>query len=244
MNFPEIPPIKFLESVDSTNSYLLNRAGTLTSYWAVATENQTAGRGRLGRSWESPLGSGVAVSIALPLFSRAPSVGIYSLLVGSAILDFVREEGLVNAHVKWPNDVLVGDRKLAGILCEMASSPFVIAGVGVNLFHDNLQLPHLGATSFDQEGKEVGESRGFVVRMVETVRDRWTSAANNRESWSDYLSPKIGTIGQKVKVVESKDNAWEGTAEGIDDEGHLLVRSFRDDVVRTVVAADVLHLRQ
>ena len=244
MSAPTAPQIEFLESVDSTNSYLVSRAGSLTPFHTVATEDQTAGRGRLGRSWECSRGSGVAMSIALPLFPGSPKAGIYPLIVGSAVLDFVRKEGLIGAEMKWPNDIHVKGSKIAGILCEMAPTGFVIAGVGLNLSHTEAQLPHESATSFALEGVPVSEIGTFVGRLVDTMRKVWSAAANNRASWASYLSASLGTIGQRVEVVETLTKSWGGTAVGIDDEGHLIVRSFDDDSLRTVVAADVFHLRQ
>jgi len=244
MDLPAIPPIEFLTSVDSTNSYLLQRNGSYLPFQAVATQSQMAGRGRLGRSWESTSGLGLAVSIALPVMAGVANAGLHSLLVGRAVLRFVQGQGVVEAQMKWPNDILVGGRKISGILCEMTPAGFVVAGIGINLFHAENQLPLQESTSLAVEGVHVEDVRRFTHNLVENLVKVWAAAENSATNWSKFLSPSIGTLGQRVKVVETQDHSWDGVAEGLNDDGHLLVRSFQDGVLRTVVAADVLHLRQ
>ena len=244
MALPEIPPIKFLTSVESTNSYLLQRTDSCLPFQAVATQCQKAGRGRLGRSWESSSGLGLAVSIVLPVLAGVTNTGLHSLLVGSAVLRFVQGQGIVRAQMKWPNDILVDGRKISGILCEMTPAGFVVAGIGINLFHAENQLPIQGSTSFAVESVSVQDVHKFTHELVENLVKVWAIAENSDAKWSKFLSPSIGTLGERVKVEETQDHFWEGLAEGLNDDGHLLVRSFQDGVLRTVVAADVLHLRQ
>lgn len=244
MAAPAIPAIEFLESVDSTNSYLLQRSGSYFPFQAVATQNQTAGRGRLGRSWESPPGLGFAISVALPVLAGVSNVGLHSLLVGNAVLRFLRGQGVVKAQMKWPNDILVSGRKIAGILCEISTAGFVVGGIGINLFHDENQLPHEESTSLAVEGVDVVNIQKFAQELVENLMKVWVAAGNSDTNWSRFLSPSLGTLSHKVKVTESEGHSWEGIAEGLDDDGHLLVRSFHDNILRTVVAADVINLRQ
>jgi BirA family biotin operon repressor/biotin-[acetyl-CoA-carboxylase] ligase len=146
--------------------------------------------------------------------------------------------------MKWPNDILVGGRKISGILCEMTPGGFVVAGIGVNLFHAENQLPIQESTSLAVEGVHVDDVHKFTHDLVQSLVKVWEAAENSDAKWSKFLSPSIGTLGERVKVVETQDHSWEGLAEGLNDDGHLLVRSFQDGILRTVVAADVLHLRQ
>lgn len=237
-------PIEFVGSVDSTNSYILDQLSGLSPFHAVATMNQTLGRGRLGRSWESPPDLGLAVSVALPVLPRVESVGLYSLIVGSAVLRFVRNEGVSEVLMKWPNDILVRGKKVAGILCEMGSERIVVGGIGLNVFHGANELPNEHSTSLLNEGVRVEDSHGFVERLIAEMKRVWREMEYSRDSWSRLLSPSVGTIGKKVSVVETDHSRWFGTAESLDEDGHLLVRSIDDGELRTVVAADVLHLRQ
>lgn len=198
----------------------------------------------MGRSWEGTSGLGLAVSIALPELAGVVNAGLHSLLVGSAVLSFVRGQGVEQAHMKWPNDILVGGRKISGILCEITPSGFVVAGIGINLFHAENQLPTQESTSLAVEGVDVEDVHKFTHELVENLVKVWGGTESSDADWSKFLSPSMGTLGERVKVVETHGHSWEGLAEGLDNDGHLLVRSFQDGVLRTVVAADVLHLRQ
>lgn len=238
------PPIQFLESINSTNLYLVERARSCIPFQTVATQNQTAGRGRLGRIWHTSPGLGLAVSIALPLLPGAPSIGLHPLVVGTSVLHFLRNEGLASAQMKWPNDILVGGRKVAGILCEITDVGLVIGGIGMNLFHGLEELPHHSATSLALEGIDISDVREFTGRIVESLVEGWNAARFRDGDWSDWLSPNVGTIGEEVRVVDNSGESWDGVAVGIDDDGHLLVRRTRDNELRVVVAADVMHLRQ
>jgi len=172
------------------------------------------------------------------------NAGLHSLLVGTAVLRFVQGQGLVQAQMKWPNDILVGGRKISGILCEMTPAGFVVAGIGINLSYAENQLPLQESTSLGVEGVHVDDVHKFTHELVENLVRVWAAAGKSNTNWSKFLSPSIGTLGERVKVVETQDHSWEGLAEGLNDDGHLLVRSFQDGILRTVVAADVLHLRQ
>ncbi len=235
---------EFLDSVSSTNSYLIERVDSVKPYHFVATTHQFGGKGRMGRAWESGSGLGLAFSIVLPAGEGHTAAGIYPLLVGSAVLDLVREIGLPQAQLKWPNDVLVLERKLAGVLCELNPAPVVIAGVGINIFHDNETLPHPNATSLLLEGIQVSDWRAFAVGVAEKIQATWERMQEIQSNWSGHWETRMGTIGQAVTVEEVKKRVWEGQALSINPEGHLLVQRFDDDSIERVVAADIWHLRQ
>lgn len=131
-------PLWRLGTVGSTNDWLKERAREGTAPWtAVRADVQTRGRGRGGHAWQSPPGN-LYVSIALPTPADRP-LTLLPLLVGVAVAESAREWG-VDARLKWPNDVLVGERKLGGVLVEAASdgtaTGSIVAGVGVNLALD------------------------------------------------------------------------------------------------------------
>lgn len=123
--------------IDSTNSALLARAATERIEGCVlAAEVQVAGRGRRGRAWLSPFGRNLAVSIGLGSGRPAAEIGALSLVIGVAVRRALLRYGLTGVELKWPNDVLLGGRKLAGILIELvrATPPLeVVAGIGVNV---------------------------------------------------------------------------------------------------------------
>jgi len=130
----------------------------------AATEEQTEGRGRLGREWRAPRGSSVLCSVllrpALPV-ARWPEL---SLVAGGAVAEAVRAAG-VEPTVKHPNDVLVGGRKLAGMLAE-ARDGIVVLGIGVNVLQTAAELPE-GATSLRLEGAAVGRAELLAAVLAE-----------------------------------------------------------------------------
>ena len=138
----------------------------------AATEEQTEGRGRLGREWQAPRGSSVLCSVllrpTLPV-ERWPEL---SLVAGGAVAEAVRAAG-VEPTVKHPNDVLVGGRKLAGILAE-ARDGIVVLGIGMNVLQAAEELPE-GATSMRLEGSTVGRAVLLVAVFaeLETAYDAW-----------------------------------------------------------------------
>jgi BirA family biotin operon repressor/biotin-[acetyl-CoA-carboxylase] ligase len=142
----------------------------------AATEEQTEGRGRLGREWHAPRGSSVLASVllrpGLPL-ERWPEL---SLVAGRAVADAVRAAG-VEPTVKHPNDVLVGGRKVAGILAE-ARDGVVVLGMGVNVAQAASELPE-GATSLRLEGSTVGRAEllAAVLAELEAAYDAWVTEA-------------------------------------------------------------------
>ncbi|HUE93412.1 bifunctional biotin--[acetyl-CoA-carboxylase] ligase/biotin operon repressor BirA [Pseudomonas sp.] len=131
-------PVTVLPSVDSTNAEALRRIEVAQSLpFVVLAERQTSGRGRRGRSWVSPFGENLYYSLVLRVEGGMRQLEGLSLAVGLALLQVIRESGVVEAGLKWPNDVLVGDRKLAGVLLELSGDPadvcHVVIGIGLNV---------------------------------------------------------------------------------------------------------------
>jgi|SRR3990167_4715238 len=131
-------PVSILPTVDSTNAEALRRlAGGQVPPFIVLAERQTSGRGRRGRNWVSPFGENVYYSLALQVDGGMRQLEGLSLVVGLALLRALRIAGVVAAGLKWPNDVLVDGRKMAGILLELSGDPadvcHVVIGIGVNV---------------------------------------------------------------------------------------------------------------
>lgn len=189
------------------------------------TDFQTAGRGRLGRTWEAPPGSALLCSVLLRPSRVSHLVVACVALAGR---DAAREVAGVDADLKWPNDLLVGGRKLAGVLAEAdVDQRAVVVGIGMNLTAAPPGAAMLGAGDRD----EVLDA--LLAAIDRRYPDRWDEVA------SEYRSA-CATIGQAVRV-ELHDETFTGTAADVDDDGRLLV-----DVgvcLRTVSAGDVVHLR-
>jgi BirA family biotin operon repressor/biotin-[acetyl-CoA-carboxylase] ligase len=208
------------------------------------TEAQTAGRGRLGRPWTSPPGSGVIVSVLLRPDSVPAARWVWlPLLVGLAVDATVQECG-VDSRLKWPNDVLVDGRKIAGILLERIDTPrgsAAIVGVGLNVSLRREELPVDTATSLALEGATETDRtivlRGFL-RNLEALYRAWAAAGGDPGSGiRDSYVRRCVTLGTRVRVSLPDGSSLEGEATGIDELGRLLVDGT------AISAGDVTHVR-
>jgi BirA family biotin operon repressor/biotin-[acetyl-CoA-carboxylase] ligase len=144
----------------------------------VATDEQTEGRGRLGRAWHAPAGTSLLFSIVLEPQVPGERLPELSLVAGTAVAEAVAAETGLEMRVKHPNDVLVGGRKVAGILAESAEGR-VVLGIGVNVAQSRDELPMETATSLALEGAHVdrAELLAAILERLEARYDRWVSEA-------------------------------------------------------------------
>jgi BirA family biotin operon repressor/biotin-[acetyl-CoA-carboxylase] ligase len=201
------------------------RAGEPAGLCVVA-EEQTTGRGRLDRAWVSPPRAGLTFSVLLrPVTTQ---LGWLPLLGGLAVVKALRERAEVDAALKWPNDVLVGERKVAGLLAEAVDGA-VVLGVGLNVTTHADELPHAAATSLLIEGARTTD-RDTLLRAV--LRALSVTDAD-RPAYREACT----TIGRQVQVHVPGGDVVEGLAEGVDEEGRLVVDGT------PYAAGDVVHLR-
>lgn len=192
---------------------------------AVA-DHQTAGRGRLGRTWEAPPGANLLASFLLRPVLPAERLHLVTAAVALAAADACEAVAGVVPDLKWPNDLLVGDAKLGGILAESAL-PLVVVGLGLNV---GWAPP--GAACLGADVSRDGVLDALLDRLGERVAD-WEGVARDHRR-------RCATLGRDVRI-ELADETFTGVAADITDDGHLLV-----DVgacLRTVTAGDVVHLR-
>lgn len=233
----------FEASVGSTMDLARDAAAHAAPEGTVAfADEQTAGRGRLGRSWITP----PATNLAATLLLRPPAsvLRAIAMIAPLAICDAVEEVGGIRADIKWPNDVQIGGKKLAGVLIEVPEPPadggagVVLVGTGINVNFDPREHGEIRdiATSLRAElGRDIDretllasylahfEAMYAAVKSGTSVRDRW------RE--------RLVTLGQDVRAAWQGGSA-EGVAEDVDADGALLVRTADGQVVR-VEAGDV-----
>jgi BirA family biotin operon repressor/biotin-[acetyl-CoA-carboxylase] ligase len=223
-------------SVTSTNSVLLEMARAGAAEGAiVAAEEQTAGRGRLGRAWASPRGLGLWFTVLLrPPASRAGGpAGPASLavLAGIVVARALAATAGVRPALKWPNDVLLGERKCAGVLAQVEGGA-VVSGIGINVaqreFPRDLETP---ATSLLLEGARVSRE-DLLVALVEAV-DRATTLTA-AEILSGFTAASSFAHGRRVRA-ESGGRAVEGVTSGLDPLGFLRVRE--DNGMETTILA-------
>jgi BirA family biotin operon repressor/biotin-[acetyl-CoA-carboxylase] ligase len=237
----------YLEQTGSTNRDLLERAARCQEFHVLATNFQSAGRGRMDRRWEAEPGSSVMASILLrPRFLEPEGIGWLSLLAALAINQAVASFG-VSPRVKWPNDVLVQGKKISGILAEASADlSTVVLGFGINASQSQAELPVETATSLSIEtSKQVNrdELLAKVIQNITSIYSELALAEGNAEASGlrQALLEASGTIGRQV-VVEFPDNTRvSGLAKDIDSGGRLVVETPTETL--SVSAGDVLHLR-
>lgn len=232
----------------------------------VVAERQTAGRGRRGRVWQSPPRAGLAVSVLLrpgeadhergwpP--SPAAGYGWLPLLAGVALVEAVTRLAELDAALKWPNDLLVGDAKCAGILAETTPGPTadrppaVVLGIGLNVTLRADELPEnptgLPATSLQLAGATATDRDPLLRALLRSLADwydRWRSAGGDAVAAGlrDAYLAACTTVGRRVRVLVPGGEELTGTATGVDADGRLVVDTPAGP--RSLAAGDVLHLR-
>jgi BirA family biotin operon repressor/biotin-[acetyl-CoA-carboxylase] ligase len=253
--------VEVVASIGSTNAEVASRAlaGEPEGLVLVA-DHQSAGRGRLGRGWVSPPGAGLAISVLLRPGEAGAGVPTsrwswIGLLAGVAAVQALTRTCGLPARLKWPNDVLVPVApggpagKVAGILSEVvpgASGPqAVVLGVGINVSQRADELPTAESTSLRLAGSATTDRdtvlRSFLRALASDYRGWAVAGGDPRGSGvGAAYREACATIGSQVRV-ELPTGAVEGLADGIDDDGHLLL--WCDGAVRTLSAGDVVHVR-
>ncbi|MDR7417703.1 MAG: biotin--[acetyl-CoA-carboxylase] ligase [Armatimonadota bacterium] len=215
-------PIIRLGQTESTNDVAreLARAG-VTEGAVVVAEHQTRGRGRDGRTWASPVG-GLWCSVVLRP-EDGTALGLLSLAVGVAVGEAVQVAAGVETGLKWPNDVVVGDRKLAGVLLETVGRA-VVAGIGINVAVERFD-GDLARRAVSLHTLAAGPvTRDAVLDALLERLARWYGVwRTDRSRILDAWRPRDTTAGRRV-VVRVAGRSLEGIAEGIDDDGALRLR--------------------
>lgn len=249
--------VQWRESSGSTNAELVAAAGP--ERWphlgVLLTDQQVAGRGRLGRDWVAPAHSSLAVSILLRPSLPLESWGWLSMIGGTVLVDALtrafRAAGVAaTPTLKWPNDVLVDGRKLCGILAEVVldagGSPAVVVGFGLNTAMTAEQLPVDTATSLAVLGADLDLDAllADLVLGLDQMLTRLENADGDAAAAGIVaaVSDACGTLGTAVRVELPGGSFAVGTATRLGDAGALVIaRPGEPDLI--VTAGDVIHLR-
>ena len=206
------------------------REGTL-----VCAEAQTKGRGRMGRTWVSPKGKGIYASLILKPFLSPLEVGWITFVAAIAVCEGIRQTTGLPAAIKWPNDVLIQRKKVAGILTEMNAETdrvhFVVVGLGLNVNTDKSQLPPQATSLKVELGRKV--SRVEFLQAVLKSMEHWYGCLLERrfspvlERWKELSM----TLGRRVRIAEHH-NAIEGKAVDLSDDGGLIILNDDGDLIK------------
>ena len=235
--------VHFARETDSTNLWIkrLAKEGASEGTLALA-EFQSAGRGRLGRSWEVPEGTSVMMSILLrPKFEPqyAPTL---TLVMGMAVAKAVKNLGF-DVSIKWPNDVVVSHKKISGILTEMGvrdgKIDYAVIGVGINVNIREFpeEMADKATSLYLESGKEFDRSQipGLVMEAFEEYYEKFAATCDLSGLKEEYESI-LANYNQPVRVLAKEP--YEGVARGITDGGELLVEKT-DGTIVAVSAGEV-----
>lgn len=214
----------------------------------VVADAQTAGRGRLGRTWQSPPCGGLWMSVIVRAEHQPVTrLGWLPLAAGLGTMDAIRDLGPVPISLKWPNDLMArtagcggagGLRKLGGILAERQPDGSVVIGIGVNVTLGADELPLPTATSLALEAGPT-DREALLVNVLLRLLDRIAQWRSGDPVLARDYRQACSSIGQLVDVQLPGGRRAHGTVTGIDEEGHLLVDT--DGISLTVTAGDVIH---
>ena len=242
-----VDEVVWCDEVDSTSTFLAQHHSG--NSMAVLSWNQTGGRGRLGREWVSPRGKSLAMSVALwpevlPDTLSTEWLGALSLISAGTLADSVRPHLSEPVRIKWPNDVLVSGKKVAGILGEIPSPGLVIVGVGLNVSLSGDELPTENATSLGLHGFDASSVRQVLATFLFHLRKALKVSRDglSREMLA-WLSEQVETLGSRVRVDFPGGTSREGEALSLDPSGRLVVQFDGSETTDLIDAADVWHLR-
>jgi BirA family biotin operon repressor/biotin-[acetyl-CoA-carboxylase] ligase len=239
------------KKVDSTNNVLYDLAKKgLKEGAVVLAEEQTDGKGRQLRHWASPAGGGIYMSCLLRPVITPNEIPIITIVAAVAVAKAIREISGLSAEIKWPNDILMNDRKVCGILTEMKAEQdrveFVIIGIGVNVNTRVKRLPK-GASSLKEElrraGREDTVSRiALTKRILENLESEYfilnkSGPVSIIDEWK-HLSAMLGS---RIKVV-LPTRTFEAQAHTIDRDGALMVR-LDSGIIEKVSSGDVALIK-
>ncbi|MGC2486221.1 MAG: biotin--[acetyl-CoA-carboxylase] ligase [Acidimicrobiales bacterium] len=239
---PTIWRVEHFEEIDSTNTYLKGRADEAEGLVAFA-DFQSAGRGRLDRSWESPARSSLLCSLLFRSALDPTELQLVVALVALSARSAIERLSGLRASLKWPNDLVVGENKLAGLLAEVVAEGAelaVVVGIGVNLTYEGPQ--GAPATSVRAETGLTITPRALLdilLEEIDTRRSLLESKSGRAALRAEYVNA-LATLGQWVRVEQSEGEVF-GRALGVDPQGRLQVEVEGDVAVFAV--GDVVHVR-
>ena len=211
----------------------------------VLAETQTKGRGRLSRQWYSPKYKGIYLSLILRPKIPPNHTPILTLMAAISIVEAIKETAGLDAKIKWPNDILLHNEKLGGILTELNAEMdmirFVIVGIGLNVNNDRKALL-ANATSLKEQKKEDIDRVSLLKEMLRKIEANYAvfqekGSLTIVEKWRQFSI----TLGKRVKIICQKGHL-EGEAVDIDTDGGLLLRKD-SGIVEKIMAGDVVHSR-
>jgi len=230
------------ESLKSTNNraYELAEKGEPEGTLVVA-ETQTSGKGRLGRKWISPKSGGIYFSLILRPDMESDKVPVITLVAAVSIQRAIKKICDIDAGIKWPNDILIDEKKVCGILCEIKAQPdmvdFLILGVGINVNTPLKKLP-AEATSLKNESSRSVSRRKLMRQILTEIEKDYIKMKKEGFISLREECKKLSTVLNKRITVKEYSSSFEGIAKDIDEKGALIVKK-KDGSRKRVFSGDV-----
>jgi BirA family biotin operon repressor/biotin-[acetyl-CoA-carboxylase] ligase len=232
----------FFPTLDSTNLEAKRRAESGTkAVTLIVADAQTAGRGRMGRTWESPKGKGLYFSLLLCPRVKPALAPLITLAAGLSLGITLKEMGAAPIIIKWPNDILLQEKKIAGILCEMKTMgtevEYVVAGIGINLSQKPNDFspevsPRAGSLEFltEKDWDKERILRNFLNAFLPEIKNlEGGGSADLTQRWEQGS----GLLGRKIQVL-SRRQPLEGEVVGLNPLGHLRLK-LADGTIQNLI---------
>lgn len=240
-------PLLWFDSIDSTNTQAKEMAAKGAPHGTVLiADHQTGGRGRRGRSFHSPAGTGIYMSLILRPGCAPAELMHLTCAAAVALCDAVEGSCGIRPGIKWTNDLVCGSRKLAGILTELGLSPkgcvdYAIIGIGINCCQEESDFPEdirtVAGSLHTVTGKKIHRERVAAAIIDALYRMDEILLSNKDDILNRYRADCI-TLGKEISVVKADGSVRHGTALDIDSEGALIVR-FSDGATEAVNSGEV-----
>lgn len=239
--------IIYFDSIDSTNSYAKKKIDRLKEGTVILAERQTTGRGRRGREWISPEGTGIWMSLVLkPDIPPREGIKMTQIAV-AAVCKSIRELTKLDALIKWPNDIVINGKKVCGILTEMAGElneiNYIVIGIGINVnmkdFPDEIKKH---ASSLFIEGNKKIDRKILLIDILkkfENLYDAYMENLNLNETLS-IVRNYSAILGKNIRIIQGK-SVKTARAVGINDDGLLLVET--EDGGREPISSGEISIR-
>jgi BirA family biotin operon repressor/biotin-[acetyl-CoA-carboxylase] ligase len=238
------------DSVESTNDLAMSLAtkGEIAPGTALVADQQTRGKGRLGRTWESPAGSNIYMSLIIRPELEPKDTTMLTVLAAVAGVRAIQRSCDIPVSIKWPNDLVISNKKLGGILTEVRADPdrvgLAVIGMGINVNMDFRGLPDVIrdiATSVRIETGKKHPRNEIIIQLLKEF-EHWHSILKKegKKPLLDAWRTNSSTLGQKVNVM-MHDVSWSGIAEDIDDNGMLILK-MRSGKRKTISSGDISFL--
>jgi len=231
-------PVLFFDEIDSTSNLAASYSFEKTNNGlAIIADCQTSGKGQYGRVWTADRGQSVLLSVLIfpPENLKRPALltAWAAVAVCNTILDFI---GL-KAEIKWPNDILVNEKKISGLIAEIVGDGVVI-GIGINVGMSSEELPVLTATSLAIEGVSDTNRNQILAKVLSQFESNFSTWDEGDNSIAQIYTSLSSTLGTKVQIHYPNEKIEKGIAVAISPRGELIL-----DTGSHVQAGDVVHLR-